>query len=50
MNSYIVGDILARSTIGRLFHIDPYNYALGLAALAEKAGARIFEDTPAVSF
>jgi glycine/D-amino acid oxidase-like deaminating enzyme len=33
----------------RAFHIDPYNYALGLAALAEKAGARIFEDTPAVS-
>jgi glycine/D-amino acid oxidase-like deaminating enzyme len=31
------------------FHIDPYNYALGLAALAEKAGARIFEATPAVS-
>ena len=31
------------------FHIDPYNYALGLAALAEQAGARIFEDTPAVS-
>lgn len=31
------------------FHIDPYNYALGLAALAEKAGARIFEETPAVS-
>jgi gamma-glutamylputrescine oxidase len=31
------------------FHIDPYNYALGIAALAEKAGARIFEDTPAVS-
>jgi gamma-glutamylputrescine oxidase len=31
------------------FHIDPFNYALGLAALAEKAGARIFEDTPAVS-
>jgi glycine/D-amino acid oxidase-like deaminating enzyme len=31
------------------FHIDPYNYALGLAALAEKVGARIFEDTPAVS-
>jgi glycine/D-amino acid oxidase-like deaminating enzyme len=31
------------------FHIDPYNYALGLAALAEKAGARIFEGTPAVS-
>src|SRR5215813_7034686 len=31
------------------FHIDPYNYALGVAALAEKAGARIFEATPAVS-
>jgi glycine/D-amino acid oxidase-like deaminating enzyme len=31
------------------FHIDPYNYALGLAALAEKAGARIFEETLAVS-
>ena len=31
------------------FHIDPYNYAQGLAALAEKAGARIFEDLPAVS-
>ena len=31
------------------FHIDPYNYALGVAALAEQAGARIFEDTPAVS-
>jgi glycine/D-amino acid oxidase-like deaminating enzyme len=31
------------------FHIDPHNYALGLAALAEKAGARIFEATPAVS-
>ena len=31
------------------FHIDPHNYALGLAALAEKAGARIFEETPAIS-
>jgi glycine/D-amino acid oxidase-like deaminating enzyme len=31
------------------FHIHPLNYALGLAALAEKAGARIFEDTPAVT-
>jgi gamma-glutamylputrescine oxidase len=31
------------------FHIDPHNYALGLAALAENAGARIFEATPAVS-
>jgi glycine/D-amino acid oxidase-like deaminating enzyme len=33
----------------RAFHIHPYNYALGLAALAEKSGARIFEETPAVS-
>ena len=33
----------------RAYHIHPYNYALGLAALAEKAGARIFEDTPAIS-
>ena len=33
----------------RAFHIHPLNYALGLAALAEKAGARIFEHTPAVS-
>jgi gamma-glutamylputrescine oxidase len=31
------------------FHIHPLNYALGLAALAEQAGARIFEDTPAVT-
>ena len=31
------------------FHIHPLNYTLGLAALAEKAGARIFEDTPAVT-
>jgi glycine/D-amino acid oxidase-like deaminating enzyme len=31
------------------FHIHPLNYALGLAALAEKAGARIFEDSPAVT-
>jgi glycine/D-amino acid oxidase-like deaminating enzyme len=31
------------------FHIHPLNYALGLAALAERAGARIFEYTPAVS-
>jgi gamma-glutamylputrescine oxidase len=28
------------------FHIHPLNYALGLAADAEKHGARIFEDTP----
>ena len=33
----------------RAFHIHPLNYALGLAALAEKAGARIFEQTPAIS-
>ncbi len=31
------------------FHIHPLNYALGLAALAERAGARIFEETAAVS-
>src|SRR5262249_59308089 len=31
----------------RAFHIHPLNYALGLAELAEAAGARIFEDTPA---
>ncbi len=30
------------------FHIHPLNYALGLAAAAEAAGARIFEQTPAV--
>ena len=30
-------------------HIHPLNYTLGLAALAEKAGARIFEGTPAVT-
>ncbi len=33
----------------RAFHIHPLNYALGLAAAAEKAGARIFENTPALS-
>ncbi|HVV60411.1 MAG TPA: FAD-binding oxidoreductase [Pseudolabrys sp.] len=31
------------------FHIHPLNYALGLAAAAEAAGARIFENSPAVS-
>jgi glycine/D-amino acid oxidase-like deaminating enzyme len=31
----------------RAFHIHPLNYALGLADLAEAAGVRIFEDTPA---
>ena len=31
------------------FQIHPLNYALGLAAEAETAGARIFEDTPVVS-
>jgi glycine/D-amino acid oxidase-like deaminating enzyme len=29
------------------FHIHPLNYTLGLAAAAEAAGARIFEETPA---
>jgi glycine/D-amino acid oxidase-like deaminating enzyme len=33
----------------RAFHIHPLNYALGLAAAATSAGARIFEGTPAVS-
>lgn len=32
----------------RAFHIHPLNYALGLAAAAEAAGARIFELTPAI--
>jgi gamma-glutamylputrescine oxidase len=32
----------------RAFHIHPLNYALGLAAAAEQAGARIFEETPAL--
>ena len=31
------------------FHIHPLNYALGLAADAQKFGARIFEDTPVVA-
>jgi gamma-glutamylputrescine oxidase len=31
------------------FHIHPLNYALGLADAAEAAGARIFEETPALS-
>jgi gamma-glutamylputrescine oxidase len=31
------------------FHIHPLNYALGLAAAAEEAGARIFEGTRAVA-
>jgi len=33
----------------RAFHMHPYNYALGLAAAAEAAGARIFEETPALA-
>src|SRR5262249_15249652 len=33
----------------RSFHIHPLNYALGLAAAAEQAGARIFEETPALT-
>ena len=32
----------------RGFSLHPLNYALGLAAAAEAAGARIFEDTPAL--
>src|SRR6185312_5500775 len=31
------------------FHIHPLNYQIGLAKAAEEAGARIFEETPAVS-
>jgi glycine/D-amino acid oxidase-like deaminating enzyme len=31
------------------FHIHPLNYALGLAQAAEAAGARFFEDTPALA-
>lgn len=33
----------------KAFHLHALNYARGLAALAEKAGVRIFEDTPVVS-
>lgn len=33
----------------KAFHIHPLNYALGLAASAESAGARIYEKTPALS-
>jgi gamma-glutamylputrescine oxidase len=33
----------------RAFHIHPLNYALGLAEAAEASGARIFEETPALS-
>jgi gamma-glutamylputrescine oxidase len=33
----------------KAFHIHPLNYALGLAADAEKHGARIFENSPAQS-
>ncbi len=33
----------------RAFHLHPLNYALGLAAAAQAAGANIFEQTPAVS-
>jgi gamma-glutamylputrescine oxidase len=32
----------------KAFHIHALNYALGLAAAAEQAGARIFENTPAL--
>jgi glycine/D-amino acid oxidase-like deaminating enzyme len=33
----------------RAFHLHPLNYALGLAAAAEQAGAHIFEQTPALA-
>jgi gamma-glutamylputrescine oxidase len=33
----------------RAFHLHPLNYALGLAAAAEEAGAHIFEQTAAVA-
>ena len=33
----------------KAFHINPLRYALGLADAAEAAGARIFEETPAVA-
>lgn len=33
----------------KAFHLHAMNYALGLAGLAEKAGVRIFEETPAIS-
>jgi gamma-glutamylputrescine oxidase len=33
----------------RAFHLHPLNYARGLAAAAEQAGAHIFEHTPAVA-
>src|SRR5262245_9256810 len=33
----------------RAFHMHPLNYARGLAAAAEAAGARIYEETPALS-
>ncbi len=33
----------------RAFHLHPLNYALGLAAAAQAAGAQIFERTPAIA-
>lgn len=33
----------------RAFNIHPMNYAIGLATAAEQAGARIFENTPALA-
>jgi glycine/D-amino acid oxidase-like deaminating enzyme len=33
----------------RAFHLHPLNYAMGLAAAAEAAGVRIFEETPALT-
>ena len=40
--------ISAVSILPGAFSINPLNYALGLAAAAEAAGARIFEETPAL--
>ncbi len=33
----------------RALHVNPLNYALGLAAAAEAAGARLYEETPVLS-
>ena len=43
------GVISTASIIRRAFQIDGRKYVHGLAALARRAGARIFEDTPVVS-
>ena len=38
--------LFSRAALSAGFCLHPLNYALGLAAAAEAAGARIFEDTP----